>query len=154
MKKIVTLVLTCLFVLSFTGCNQAKTEKITLHIEDSGVIGQYVLEAKDNVVHTITQTTTMDCTGFVEEQFAIIEEAIDEYKGIYDAIDGVTYNVEVTETSMVETLIIDTTNMETIKSLSSQGLMPVGDGDFIALDETVESMCTDGWIVSESSTDK
>lgn len=154
MKKIVTFIFMCIFALSFTGCNQAKTEKVTLHIEDSGVIGQYILEAKDNVVHTITQTTTMDCTGFVEEQFAIIEEAIDEYKGIYETIEGVTYNVEVTETSMVETLIIDATNMETIKSLSSQGLMPVEDGDFIALDETVESMCADGWTVSESSDNK
>lgn len=154
MKKTVTFILTCIFVMCFTGCNQAKTEKVTLHIEDSGVIGQYALEAEDNVVHTITQTTTMDCTGFVEEQFAIIEEAIAEYKGIYESIEGVTYNVEITETSMVETLIIDASNMETVQSLSSQGLMPVEDGDFIALDKTVESMCADGWTVAESSTDK
>ncbi|MBE5955803.1 MAG: DUF1307 domain-containing protein [Lachnospiraceae bacterium] len=154
MKKILSFILAAILLLSLTACNQAETKTVTLHIEDSGILGQYVLEAEDNVVHTITQTTTMDCTGFVEDQFAIIEESIAEYKAIYEAIEGVTYNVEVTDTSMVETLIIDATNKETLNALSSQGLMPMEEGDFIALDKTVESMCAEGWVVAESSTDK
>lgn len=154
MKKIMSFLFAVILLVSLTACNQAKTTTVTLHIEDSGILGQYVLEAEDNVVQKITQTTTMDCTGFVEEQFAIIEESIANYKAIYAAIDGVTYDVEVTETSMVETMIVDATNQETLKALSEQGLMPMEEGDYIALDKTVESMCAEGWVVAESSADK
>lgn len=154
MKKLFSFMLALALMCSLAACNQKKIETVTLLIEDSGVIGQYILEAEDNVVQKITQVTSMDCTGLVEEQFAIIEEAVAEYSAIYDAIEGVTYNVEITDTSMVETLIIDATNAETLKTLSEQGLMPVEEGDFIALDETVESMCAEGWTVSETSTDK
>ena len=75
MKKILLFMMTTALLLSFTACNQAKTKTVTLHIEESGILGQYTLEAEDNVVQTITQITTMDCTGFVEGQLEIIEEA-------------------------------------------------------------------------------
>ena len=137
MKKLFTLMLALLFVFSFTACGKSEPQTVTLHIEDSGVISQYVMEADGDVVHTIKQTTTMDCTGFVEEQFNIIDEAVAQYQAIYDAIEGVTYSVEVTETSMIEFLTIDASNMDTIKALSDQGLMPVEDGDFISLEQTL-----------------
>ena len=149
MKRLFTLMLAVILVLSFTACGKSEPQTVTLHIEDSGVISQYVMEAEGDVVHTIKQTTTMDCTGFVEEQFAIIDEAVAQYQAIYDAIEGVTYHVEVTETSMVESLTIDATNMDTIKALSDQGLMPVEEGDFISLEKTVESMTADGWTKSQ-----
>ncbi len=154
MKKLFLLMMTASLLFSFTGCNQAKTETVTLHIEESGILGQYVLEAEDNTVQTITQITTMDCTGFVDGQLEIIEKAAEEYKLIYDAIDGVTYNVEIKDNSMIETLTIDATNKTTLEALFEQNLLPLEKGDYIALDKTVEALCANGWVVAESSTDK
>ena len=154
MKRFISFMLALVLMCSLTACNQKNMKTVTLHIEDSGVLGQYVLEAEDNVVNKITQITTMDCTGFVEEQFAIIEEAVATYTEIYEAIEGVTYKVEISETSMVETLVIDATNENTLATLAEQGLMPLDEGEHIALDQTVESMCAEGWTVAETSTDK
>jgi len=154
MKKILSIMITAILLCSFTACNQAKTKTVTLHIEDSGILGQYVLEAEDNVVKTITQITTMECTGFVEEQFKILEDAAAEYKTVYEAMEGVTYDVEITEKAMVETLTIDAANKTALDALFEQGLLPLEKGDYIALDQTVEALCADGWVVAESSTDK
>ena len=149
MKKIVTIALALLLITSLAACKKSDPQTITLNIEDSGVLSEYILEVDGDVVHTIRQTTTMDCTGFVEEQFAIIDEAVAEYKAIYDAIEGVTYEVEVTETAMIEKLTIDATNKDTLKTLSNQGLMPVESGDYISLEKTVKSMEGDGWVVAK-----
>ena len=149
MKKLFSLILAAILVCSFAACSKKDAKSVTLTLEASGVLTEYSMEADGDIVHTITQTTTMDCTGFVEEQFNIIDEAVAQYQALYDAIEGVTYNVEVSDTAMVETLIIDATNAETLKALSEQGLMPVEYGDFISLDKTVETMTADGWVAAE-----
>ncbi len=149
MKKILSFILAVIILLSFTACKKSDPQIVTLNIEDSGVLSTYTLEADGDVVHTIKQTTTMDCTGFVEQQFDIINEAITEYEAIYNAVEGVTYEVDVTETSMVEKLTIDATNKDTLKELSDQGLMPVESGDYISLEKTVKSMEADGWVIAE-----
>ena len=147
MKKYLTFLMAVILVFSFAACKKSDPQMVTLNIEDSGVLGTYTLEADGDVVHTIKQTTTMDCTGFVEEQFAIIKEAASEYETIYNTIKGVTYEVELTETSMIENLTIDATNKEALKELSEQGLMPVESGDYISLEKTVNSMEAEGWVV-------
>ncbi len=147
MKKYLTFLMVIIIVFSFAACKKSDPQIVTLNIEDSGVLGTYTLEADGDMVHTIKQTTTMDCTGFVEEQFAIIKEAASEYETIYNTIKGVTYEVEITETSMIENLTIDATNKETLKELSEQGLMPVESGDYISLEKTVNSMEAEGWVV-------
>ena len=149
MKKLFTLMLAVVLVFSLAGCKKSDPQKVTLNVEDSGVLSEYIMEADGDVVHTITQTTTMDCTGFVEEQFNIIDEAVAQYQAIYDAIEGVTYNVEVTETAMIEMLTIDATNKDTLKLLSEQGLMPIESGDYISLEKTREAMIADGWTLAE-----
>ena len=149
MKKLFTLMLAVVLVFSLAGCKKSDPQKVTLNVEDSGVLSEYIMEADGDVVHTITQTTTMDCTGFVEEQFKIIDEAVAQYQAIYDAIEGVTYNVEVTETAMIEMLTIDATNKDTLKLLSEQGLMPIESGDYISLEKTREAMIADGWTLAE-----
>lgn len=149
MKKIMTFLMAVIILLSFAACKKSDPQTVTLNIEDSGVLGTYTLEADGDMVHTIKQTTTMDCTGFVEEQFTIIKEAASEYETIYNTIKGVTYEVEITETSMVEKLTIDATNKEALKELSDQGLMPVESGDYISLEKTVNSMEAEGWVVAK-----
>lgn len=149
MKKILSLILAGMMILSLAACNSSEPQTVTLNIEESGILSEYTLEANGDVVHTIRQTTTMDCTGFTEEQFAIIDEAIQEYKALYAEIEGVVYDVAVNETAMVETVSIDVSNEETVAALSEAGLMPVEGEGAISLEKTVESMVELGWTVKE-----
>lgn len=149
MKKFFTLLLAGLMVFALAACSKSDPQTVTLFIEESGVTSYYTMEADGDIVHTIKQVTSMDCTGFTEEQFAIIDESVAEYKEIYEAIEGITYNVEVTDTAMTETITIDVSNETTVSTLSEQGLMPVEGEGAISLEKTVESMTEQGWVVQE-----
>lgn len=150
MKKWFTWILTGILIFTLAACG-SKSQTVTLLYDetDTGIKTTYTLEADGDVVHTITQVTTMDCTDFTEEQFDIINESVEQYKGIYEAIEGIQYDVKITDTSMVETITIDVSNEATVTSLSEQNLMPVEGEGAISLEKTVESMTGQGWTVQE-----
>ncbi len=152
MKKIFAFFLVACMAFSLTACSE-KEQTVTLIIEDSGVYGEYTIKAAGDLIHTIEQTTTMDCSGYTEDQLDILQDFIDEYKAIYADIEGVTYDASISETAMVETIKIDVSNEAAVSALTEADLLPLeGEGD-LSFEKTVASMKEQGWTEKES-TDK
>lgn len=145
MKKFLCAILAALMVLSMAACSSSEPQTVVLTMEQNGVSIDYQLDAKGDIVQKITQTTTMDCSAYTEDQIAAVEEAVAQYEAAYNAIEGVTYTAGLEDTDFVETIIIDTTDEDTISELSAQGLVPVEGEGLISLEKTVELMKEQGF---------
>ena len=151
MKKIITVILAGLLLFSMTACNKSDPQTVTLTIEDSGILGEYTIQADGDKINTVTLITTMDCTGYSEEQLALIEESMNEYRAVYEDIDGVVYDVGITDSVMIESLTLDTTKEDAVKELSDLGLLPFDTEDDLSLEKTVEYLEEQGWSTAETS---
>lgn len=151
MKKVLCTILASLIFFTFTACGTEPEEKcVILTSEEDGMTIDYQLDALDDTVQMITQTTTIDCSSYTEEEISIITSSVDEYRAAYEAIEGVTYSLETIDTDLVETITIDTTNSDSLKELNDSGLLPIdGTADAISLEKTVENLKEDGMTVKE-----
>lgn len=142
MKKVLCTILASLIFFTFTACGSEPEEKcVILTSEEDGITMDYQLDALDDTVQKITQTTTIDCSSFTEEEISIITSSVDEYRAAYEAIEGVTYSLETIDTDLVETITIDTTNSDSLQELNDSGLLPIdGTADSISLEKTVENL--------------
>lgn len=142
MKKILCTILASLIFFTFTACGAKPEEKcVILTSEENGITIDYQLDALDDTVQKITQTTTIDGSLFTEEQISIITSAADEYRATYKAIEGVTYSLETVDTDLIETITIDTTNSDSLQELNDSGLLPIdGTTDAISLEKTIENL--------------
>ena len=145
MKKFLCAILAALMVLSMAACSSSEPQTVVLTMEQNGVSIDYQLDAKGDIVQKITQTTTMDCSAYTEDQIAAVEEAVAQYEAAYNAIEGVTYTAGLEDTDFEKTIIIDTTDEDTISELSAQGLVPVEGEGLISLEKTVELMKEQGF---------
>lgn len=149
MKRMFCLLLTTLMILSIIGCG-GKEQTTTLLYEGSGITMEYKMEAKGDIVHTITQTSTLDCSAYTEEEIAEIEELLAQTSTSYDAYEGVTYESSVEDTTLKEIITIDASDSDTLTALSEAGLLPIdGDTSKISLQKTVESLESQGWVVQK-----
>lgn len=151
MKKVLCTILASLIFFTFTACGTEPEEKcVILTSEEDGMTIDYQLDALDDTVQMITQTTTIDCSSYTEEEISIITSSVDEYRAAYEAIEGVTYSLETIDTDLVETITIDTTNSDSLQELNDSGLLPIdGTADAISLEKTVENLKEDGMTVKE-----
>lgn len=153
MKKTISAILVITLLLALVGCGSAEPKTATLTYEDasSGVSYVYHLEAIGDKCQKLTQTTYLDCSIYDADQIEYLKEAIEEYAGIYDEYEGVTYKTEIGDTTLTEVLTIDVSNMTLVKSLSDAGLLPMDNGsaDYISLKKTVESLKSQGWTLVE-----
>lgn len=146
MKRIMCFVLACIMVFSLTACGGKEQTKV-LTIEQNGVAMEYQIDAKGDSIHTITQTSSIDCSGYSADDIAMIEASIAEYATIYEAYEGVTYSSEVTDTAIIETIKLDVSDGDLVQSLSDAGLLPVeGDGTNLSLEKTVANLTAQGWV--------
>lgn len=149
MKRLFCLILTNLMILSLIGCG-GKEQSTTLLYEESGVTMEYKMDAKGDIVHTITQTSILDCSEYTEEEIAAIEELVAQTGASYEEYEGVTYESAVEGTTLKEIITIDASNSDTLTTLSEAGLLPIdGDSTKISLKKTVESLESQGWVVQE-----
>ena len=149
MKKLLCVLLSAMMILTMAACG-GKEQTATLTTDANGVSMEYVLEAKGDIVHTITQTSTIDCSIYTEEQIAMIEESVAMYQEQYDQIDGVTYTAGVEGTNFVEKIVIDASSEDTLNTLSAQGLLPIeGDSSSVSLDKTVDNLVSQGWVLQD-----
>ncbi|MBO5460862.1 MAG: DUF1307 domain-containing protein, partial [Ruminococcus sp.] len=131
-------------------CGNSEPTTVTLTMEQNGATIDYKLDAKGDVVQTITQTSTVDCSAYTEEQLAVIEESAGQYAASYEGIEGVTYSIETVDTNLVETIVIDATNSDSLQELSDLGLLPIeGSSSSISLEKTVENLEALGMTVVE-----
>ena len=150
MKKTISAILVVMLLLALVGCGSAEPQTVTLFYEESGIRMEQKLEANGDKCHTMTQTTTIDCTGWSEEDFQMLEDAVAEYSGIYEEYEGVTYTTKIEGTSFSEILVLDISDADLVKSLSEAGLLPIeGEAKYISLKRSVENLNAQGWNVKE-----
>lgn len=149
MKRMLCLILAALMLVSMVGCG-AKKQSTTLVFEQPGVTMEYKLDAKGDVVETITQSSIIDCSMYGEDEIQAIEDMISQVEPIYEEIDGVTYEVERGDSTIIEIITIDASKADTLKKLSESGMLPIdGEASKISLKLTVESLESQGWVVKE-----
>lgn len=150
MKRLMCMVLAGLIILSMAACGGSKPQTAVLTYEANGVTMEYKIDAKGDTINTITQTSSIDCSAYSEDDIATIQASMDEYAAIYEAYDGVKYETAVDGTTLKEIITLDVSDSDLVQSLSDAGLLPIeGDGTKLSLDKTVENLESQGWTLQE-----
>lgn len=149
MKKIACMLLTCFLMLAMTACGDIqKPEFATLTLSVDGIAISYELAAKNDIIHTITQVSTLEKAAFTYADVDSFEASFIEYEKMYSAMEGVTYSTESTDTALTETIVLDVSNSKTLQTLASQGLLPVeGSTKRLSFSNTVEELQSQGWVL-------
>lgn len=151
MKKLFALLLTGIAILSLTACGgdtASETQTMTLSVE--GIEITYQMVAEDDIIQTLTQTSTLNKQAYTVADVAAFEASFAEYEAIYSNIEGVAYETQSTDAALVETITMDVSNPDTIKALAEAELLPVdGSTRKLSLSATVETLQEQGWIVVE-----
>lgn len=149
MKKIICVFIASILVFAMTACGGSKEpQSATLKLSVDGVTISYQLDAKGDIVQTMTQVSTLEKAAFTYADVDSFEASFAEYQVIYDAIEGVTYSTESTDTELIETIVMDVSDSDTLQALIDQGLLPVeGNTKRISLSSTVESLEAQGWTI-------
>lgn len=151
-KKAALLLTLCLMFTVFAGCGK-KEQSATCTIERNGVAIEMVLDAEGDKVTKMTQTTISPLEGLDEDTAAELEEMeleemLKQCEENYAAYDSVTYEYELSDTEMKETVAIDLEDKDELKELSDAGLLPIeGDADTISLKKNKEALEEAGWTV-------
>lgn len=157
-KKVLCFGMAALMGVSMTACSSAKDvitevipdETATLVYEQDGVTITYTMEAQVDIVHTLTQVSTMDLSLYTEEQIALVEESLVTYADVYAEYESVTHSYVIEEDKLEETIVIDVSDSEELAKLSESGLLPIeGDAQFISMEKTIESLVSQGWTLQE-----
>ncbi len=149
MKKLLSLVLVLSMALCFIGCGK-KTE--TTYVTNmNGAEVKLTLYATGDVIKRIVQTSSISLDGLSDDDVKMVEEAIEELKGTYNAIDGVTYTSNTTDNSLTETFDMDISKKKTLKALIENNLLPVSnkDADYLSLKATKEGLESNGYTESK-----
>ena len=152
MKKLLSLIVVCALSFALAACGGTEIEEVkgaaTCTIEQDGVSVKMVMDAKGDVVTKITQTSVMSLEGIAEEQIEQLNAILEETKASYEGIGSVEYSAELTETELVETIVIPT-DEETLAAVIEAGLLPVDGEDVTALslEMTKENLAAAGWTV-------
>ena len=140
MKKLFCTFLTCLMVVSLTACG-SQTKTVVLSMEENGVVTEMKLEAEGDAITKITQTSTIDCSGYSDDNIALIKSYGEQYKTTYEQIEGITYSMKESGTDLIEEIVVDATNADTLDQLSSSGLFEIeGSSSTLSLEKTVENL--------------
>lgn len=158
MRKVLILAAACISALMLVGCGGGKEQSVTLTTEQSGATMDMILEAKGDIVQTITQTSTVPLSNYgdveKEEELEVIIEAFEEQaktmEKSYADIDGVEYSYTIENNEFNEEVKMDVSNKDTLEQLTEAGLNPVeGDATKVSLKKTQESLTEAGWTVVE-----
>ncbi|MBQ8663972.1 MAG: DUF1307 domain-containing protein [Eubacterium sp.] len=154
MKKFLCVMLACIMVLAMAACGSPNSEPVAetkvMNISVDGVVIEYKMDAVDDIIQTLTQTSTLDKAMFAEDEVAAFEASFEQYEAIYAEIEGVTYETQSTDTELIEIITMDVSNSDTIKTLADSGLLPVdGSTKRLSLSGTVEGLQEQGWVLQE-----
>ena len=149
MKKIIGIVLISVMAMLCVACgSKEETAICTVVLEESGIEHKMTLDAKGDIVHTMTQVTTVDLSYYTDSHVTALKSSLEQYKEVYDSIKGVKYKAEVKGNNIYERITIDLTKEKTIKALREKELLPIdGSSDKISLKKTVSNLKDQGWHV-------
>jgi len=142
MKKLLCAILAAVMVLSLAACGGEEMTTTVLTMEQDGITIDYTLEAEGDVVKKIIQKSTLDGSLFDEATMDLMLQSAESYREAYEAYAGVTYELEEVGANLVETITIDTTDMDMLKELSAAGLVPMDteNADVVSLEKTVANL--------------
>lgn len=148
MKKILCLLLVLSTTILLVGC-KAEKSTTTFTMTADGLENEMVLDAEGDKIVKITQKSTMSLEGYTEDQIALMESTIDSQKAVYEAIDGVTFKTDKTDTGITFIATMDVSKKDTLDTLVDQNLLELtGDNKgALSLKATKESLTSGGWTI-------
>ncbi|MDD5937359.1 MAG: DUF1307 domain-containing protein [Clostridiales bacterium] len=140
MKKLISLVLILSMALSLVACGKKVTDT-TYKIESNGVVMNITLHAEGDVIKKMTQVSTLPLESYNEDQFALIEAALEESEKMYSEFDCVTYTTDKKDGVLTETIIMDISKEDNLRKLIENKLLPVTNKDakYLSLKATEKS---------------
>ncbi len=146
MKRILSVLLIATMVIGLVACS-GKEQTVTMTTTMNGADVEMVLDAKGDKINRITQKTELSIEGVSEDQLEQYKTTLDGIKASYDAIDGVTYKVNYSDTKIEETIVMDVGNSDTLKKLIDSKLLPVtkSNAKALSLKKTKEGLESSGW---------
>ena len=147
MKKLLCAILAAVMVLAVTACGGGsdepkKLDETVLAMDQNGVSIEFALYSDGDTVKQIVQKSILDGSAFTDEQIQTLIDSTEQYAASYEAFEGVTYEFKQDGTKLIETITIDTTDMDMLQALSDAGLVPLDakNADFISLEKTIENL--------------
>lgn len=150
MEKLLCSLMAILMVFSMVARGGGEPKTVVMNINQNGTNIDYQMDAEGDIVKKITQTSTLDCTGYTEEQIAAVEEACAEYATVYGEIESVTYETKIDGTNFTEIITIDAPNIDELKTIVELGLLQMeDDAKFISLEKSIELLESQGFVIVE-----
>lgn len=146
MKKIISIILASVMAFSLMACGTTETKveerTVTLVGEQNGANVEYTMYGKGDQVDKIVQVMTTNVSAYEETD---LQMAIANVKLQYDSIMGVSYDSNVANGILTETITMDFTSPSTAKAISEAGLMKIDGEGTISFAKTIENMKTLGF---------
>ena len=150
MKKLISILLTVIMVMSMVACGGTE-QTVTLTYEENGLSYEYTMTAKGDVVKKITQKATIDLTQFPSESIGTFDETREETEKIFDKLSSATYTVDESDDEIVETIVLDVSSADKIEELTDAGVLEfdVDNANIISLEKTIQNLEALGFTVVE-----
>ena len=145
-KKLTAVVIMTCMLVAAVGCGGPKKQSVTCTQEQDGITVEMVLDAEDDNIVKMTQTSSIPLDGYTEEQASAMEEMLKAAKDTFEGIDGVEYNTEKTDKVLKATVSIKT-DEKTLKAVADQGLFDDLDSDDLSLEKAKKSLADEGWTI-------
>lgn len=150
LKKLFCVLFVAIVAIYMFACGNPTRETGICTYEGVGVVITITMEAESDIVKKMTQTSTMDKSQYTDDQVLEIYTASDNAAVVYNSIDGVKYSMEEKGGKIVETIIMDVSDGDTLKALVENGMLPVqGSTSAISLNKTLESLESQGWVTEK-----
>lgn len=142
-RKLVAVLITLVLVMGMVGCGKGEEKKTTFTTSQNGVVIEMNVTSEGDNITNITQSSTLSAKGYSKEQ---MQKAADQAKAKYDAIEGCSYESNISDSEFSETIIMNI-NSDSLKKLIAANLLPITnkEAQVLSLEETRKSLTSQGW---------
>jgi len=156
MKRVVNILIICLALVGLlVGCG-SKPNAFTATMEEGDEKTEMLIDGKGDTLEKITQTTTINIAEFGEAEreavLSVLDDAKAEMQSELSGIEGVTHSIEVVGDDIVEIMVIDATNSDSLDKLSAAGILPLeGETSRLSMKQSKESLQKEGFTITEAA---
>ena len=146
MKKVLMVLLTLVFALTFYSCGLGEKQAGVYTYSDENISVEMTIFAKGDDISKIEQVSKLDISGYSSEEIKEVEANIKEMEKVCKSIDGVEYSTKKEKNKITETISV-AVNEKTIEKIKKENLVPVEDqkAKSISLKKFTESLENSGW---------
>ena len=124
MKKIRCILLCCIFLCSFTACQEDKT--IVMSLSNYDGIHEVRIEVSGDEVEKITQTSKLEIEGYSEDQ---VMEIVNDLQLVHETLEkGITFSVLFDGTYVVKTYTLNASSKKAIEAANGYGFFEFSAG--------------------------